>query len=109
MKYDKLIKLFKKTLLPQILKEYNPQAIILFGSRIKGNATVNSDLDIIIVSKSFQEIPFIERMSLLLKKFDFPRHIDYICYTPEEFERIKGGSSLIIDALEYGEIISPYA
>ena len=93
MKNDKLIKLFKKTLLPQILKEYNTQGIIIFGSRI-------------IVSKSFQEIPFIERMPSLLKKFDFPRHIDYICYTPEEFERIKGGSSLVIDALEYGEIIS---
>ena len=106
MKNDKLIRLFKKTLLPQILKEYNPQAIIIFGSRIKGNVTLNSDLDIIIVSKSFQEIPFIERMPSLLKKFDFPRHIDYICYTPEEFERIKSGSSLIMDALEYGEIIS---
>ena len=106
MKNDKLIKLFKKTLLPQICKEYKPQTIILFGSRIKGNATLNSDLDIIIVSKSFQEIPFIERMPSILKKFDFPRHIDYICYTPEEFKRIKSGSSLIIDALEYGEIIS---
>ena len=45
-------------------------------------------------------------MPLLLKQFEFPHHIDYICYTPEEFERIKDTSSLIIDALEYGENIS---
>jgi hypothetical protein len=45
-------------------------------------------------------------MAVLLKKFDFPTHIDYICYTPEEFEKIRNTSSLIIDALEYGEVIS---
>ena len=106
MKDDKLINLFKKTLLPQIIRDYKPKAIIIFGSRIKGNSTLNSDLDIIIVSNLFQEIPFIERMPSLLKKFDFPRHIDYICYTPEEFEKIKDASSLVIDALEYGEIIT---
>ena len=106
MKNDKLIKHFKKRLLPQIIKEYTPKTSIIFGSRIKGDATLNSDLDIVIVSNVFQDIPFIERMPSLLKKFDFPGHIDYICYTPEEFEKIKGASSLIIDALEYGEIIS---
>lgn len=66
MKDEKLTKLFKKMLLPQILKEYNPKPIIIFGSRTKGNATLNSDLDIIIVSIFFQEIPFIERMPSLL-------------------------------------------
>lgn len=106
MKKDNIIFNFKKNILPRIIKEYNPKEVIIFGSRVKGTSTLNSDLDVIIVSKSFQDIPFIERMPLLLKKFDFPRHIDYICYTPEEFERIKDASSLIIDALEYGEIIS---
>ena len=105
MKKDKLIQKFKQTLLPQIIKEYNPQTIIIFGSRIKGISTLSSDLDIIIISNLFQEIPFIERMPTLLKKFDFSRHIDYICYTPEEFEKIKETSSLIMDALEYGKII----
>ena len=106
MKKDNIIIHFKKKILPQIINEYNPKEIIIFGSRIKGTATITSDLDIIIVSKAFQGIPFIERMPLLLKKFDFQRHIDYICSTPEEFDRIKDASSLIIEALEHGEIIS---
>jgi predicted nucleotidyltransferase len=39
---------------------------LLFGSRIKGTATENSDIDVIVVSNAFATIPFIERMSLIL-------------------------------------------
>ncbi len=106
MKRDKLVKQFKQTILPKIIKQYTPLAIIIFGSRIKGDADVDSDLDVIIVSEEFLKIPFIERMAVLLKRFNFPTHIDYICYTPEEFEKIRNTSSLVMDALEYGELIS---
>jgi len=106
MRRDKLVSQFKKTILPRIVKQYNPKAIIIFGSRIKGGANLESDLDIIIVSKLFQKISFMERIHALLRKFEFLTHVDYICYTPEEFEKIKDTSSLIMDALEYGEIIS---
>lgn len=106
MKHDKLVKQFKEIILPKIIKQYAPQTIIIFGSRLKGEAGVDSDLDVILVSEVFQKIPFIERMAVLLKKFDFPTHVDYICYTPEEFEKIKNRSSLVMDALEYGELIS---
>ncbi len=100
---DKWIEKFKQELLPQIIKEYNPKKVLIFGSRVKGESDENSDLDIIVISDSFNEIPFVNRMSLLLKRFKFPKHIDYLCYTPEEFERIKDKSSLLIDALEYAE------
>ena len=106
MKRDNVIFNFKKNIVPQIIDEYNPKEIIVYGSRVKGTASSDSDLDVIIVSDAFEEIPFIERMPLLLKKYDFPNHVDYICYTIEEFNKIKNSSSLIIDALEYGEIVS---
>ena len=100
---DKWIEKFKQEILPKIIKEYNPKKVLIFGSRVKGESDENSDLDIIVISDSFKEIPFVNRMSLLLKRFKFPKHIDYLCYTPEEFERIKDKSSLLIDALEYAE------
>lgn len=100
---DKWIERFKQEILPKIVKEFNPDKVLLFGSLVKGTFNENSDLDIIVISDSFNEIPFINRMSLLLKKFKFPKHIDYLCYTPEEFERIKEKSSLLIDALEHAE------
>ncbi len=102
---DKWIERFKKEILPGIIKEYNVKKLLLFGSRVKGTQDKNSDLDVIIVSDSFQNIPFINRMSHVLKRFRFAKHIDYLCYTPEEFESIKENSSLLIDALEYAENI----
>lgn len=105
MEKDEWIEKFKQQILPQIIKEFSPIRILLFGSRIKRTSNMNSDLDVIIISDSFNDIPFISRMSYLLKKFRFTKHIDYLCYTPEEFERIKDKSSIIIDALEYAETI----
>lgn len=105
MEKNEWIEKFKQQILPQIIKEYKPKRILIFGSRIKGTSDMNSDLDVIIISNSFYNIPFISRMSHILKKFKFAKHIDYLCYTPEEFDRIKDKSSILIDALEYAEII----
>ena len=105
MEKDEWIEKFKQQILPQIVKEYRPKRILLFGSRIKRTSNKNSDLDVIIISDSFYNIPFISRMSHILKKFKFTKHIDYLCYTPEEFERIKDKSSILIDALEHAETI----
>ena len=92
-------------MVPRLIQEFHAEKIILFGSRIKGEANDNSDIDVIIVSKTFIEILFIKRMSMLLKKVKFDKHIDFICYAPEEFQRIQHTSSIVIDALRYGEFL----
>jgi predicted nucleotidyltransferase len=61
--------------------------MLLFGSRIKGTADENADIDVILVSTAFANSPFIEGMPLILKMIRFPKHSDFICYSPEEFER----------------------
>ena len=74
----------------------------MFGSRITGRATEASDLDVIIISQDFKKIPFVKRMGEILKAARFPKHVDYFCYTPDEFERIKGASAIIEQALREG-------
>ena len=37
---------------------------------------------------------------MVLRKARFEKHVDYICYTPTEFENIKDKSSIIMDAVE---------
>ncbi|MDZ7292884.1 MAG: nucleotidyltransferase domain-containing protein [candidate division KSB1 bacterium] len=91
---------YRREIIPLIFREFKPSKVLIFGSRIKGAATPDSDLDVIIVSDHFTKIPFIKRMALLLTKARFPKHVDYLCYTPEEFERIQISSAIIQQALQ---------
>jgi len=100
MGHDPWIRRFRREALPKIQAEFRPERIILFGSRVRGTAHEDSDIDVIIVSTFFQDISFLKRMALALRKIPFPKHVDYFCYTPGEFERIKTESIVIMDALE---------
>jgi len=97
---DRWITKFKRDAVPKLVKEFKPAKVILFGSRVQGTAKRDSDIDVILVSTYFEDMPFLKRMPFVLKKLSFPKHVDYICYTPEEYERMKEESSVIIDALE---------
>jgi predicted nucleotidyltransferase len=97
---DRLIEKYRKDALPKLMKEFKPDKVILFGSRAKGNAQKSSDIDLIVIAPFFKDIPFLKRMPLVLKKVPFPSHVDYICYTREEYENIKDASSVIMDARE---------
>lgn len=39
-------------------------------------------------------------MPLVLRRVPFPKHVDYICYTLIEYEKIKNESSVIMNALD---------
>lgn len=103
---DLWIEKFKQNALPIVIREVHPEQCILFGSRIKTGSSEQSDIDIIVVARFFKGIPFVKRMSLLLKKVRFEKHVDFLCYSPEEFERNKLSSAIIRDALTYGERLS---
>jgi hypothetical protein len=104
---DIWVEKFKKEAVPLLFQEFKPSKVLIFGSRMKGTATADSDIDAIIVSDHFNKIPFMQRMALLLKKVRFPKHIDYLCYTPEEFERIKISSAIIQDAIQECQEVYP--
>ena len=85
--------------MPILQQSINPQKVLLFGSRAKGNNDPDSDIDIIIVSDYFRDIHPLKRMTFVLKKIRFPKHIDALCYTPEEFEKIQKTSVVVWDAV----------
>ena len=57
MKEDRLLIQYKKEVLPAIIRFFSPVKVMIFGSRVKGTATKDSDIDVIIVSESFTGIP----------------------------------------------------
>jgi uncharacterized protein len=68
-----------------LLKQYEPERIILFGSRARGEADAYSDYDLVVIKRTTR--PFLERLQDMvpyLAEFDRPAEI--LVYTPEEFE-----------------------
>jgi predicted nucleotidyltransferase len=93
---------FERKVLPVLVAGFKPETVIIFGSRVTGQAHAGSDIDVLIISEFFKDIPFIKRMPMALRAARFEKHVDYICYTPTEFDQIKDKSSVIMDALENG-------
>ena len=101
MKEDSYLKQFYRDVLPSLIRIFSPAKVKVFGSRVKGTATDDSDIDVIIVAEAFREIPFVNRMATVMKSVRSPKHVDYLCYTPDEYERLKDRSSILKDAESY--------
>lgn len=58
---DALLNDFLARAVPAIRATWHPEKILLFGSRVRGDAREHSDLDVILVARSFAEFPFVWR------------------------------------------------
>jgi predicted nucleotidyltransferase len=96
---DAWVERYRKEVLPTLREALRPSSILLFGSRAAGTARPDADLDVIIVAEAFAGIPFVRRMAYVLGLAHFPKHVDYLCYTREEFARIRQSSAVVESAL----------
>lgn len=67
-----------------------PEAVYLFGSRARGEADPYSDIDLIVVSQAFADMPVWKRWEVIgdaLSDVMYP--IEVLAYSPEEFESKK--------------------
>lgn len=97
-KTDKKVKSFAKI----IKSKFNIDKIILFGSRAKGSYKKNSDYDFILVSKDFKGIGFTDRISKIYPHWRYYDSIEPLCYTPEEFNRMKKQITIVREAVKEG-------
>jgi predicted nucleotidyltransferase len=79
----KSLKSFKK----HLQKMCPLQKIILFGSYARNTQDQNSDIDLIVVSESFAGQRQRKRSPPLYMLWDLDYPVDFLCYTPEEFEQ----------------------
>ncbi len=84
-KIQKQLSVFVK----RVKEKYEPEKIILFGSYAKGDATKYSDVDLLIVARSFKGIDPYERFSKLydLGK-DLNPDFNAFGFTPEETRKL---------------------
>ena len=78
------------------------EKVLLFGSTANQKRRNDSDVDLIIISKSFAGHTSLERGKMLLENWPFVEELDLLMYTPEEFESISKRplvKEMIADAL----------
>lgn len=90
----------------KLSKKIKVQKMVLFGSYATGKYTKDSDIDLLIVSPDFKDKRFIKRSIGFYKFWGLDLPVDYICYTPTEFEKLKKKISLVSMALKEGIVIS---
>jgi len=66
---------------------YKPEKIILFGSLANGRIKKWSDIDLAIIKKTKKR--FLDRLEEVALLCDYSVGIDFLVYTPEEFEQMK--------------------
>jgi predicted nucleotidyltransferase len=92
-----------RSFLCELENRVNIEALIVFGSRARGDALLNSDYDIAVISDDFERMSPLDRAFLLLDAWDADVALEPVAYTRPEFERAKG--LLVWDILEEGLVL----
>ena len=74
----------------------------LFGSMASGKIHKWSDVDLIVVSKKFIGKGLLNRAPRLYIKWSLDYPVDFLCYTPAEFNKLKKQVSIISKAIKNG-------
>jgi predicted nucleotidyltransferase len=82
-----------------IVEKFNPRRIVLFGSRARGEAGPDSDLDLFIEMETTDRPP--DRAVEISSVFGLrPWSMDLVVYTPEEVSRLRGIHGTLLSLIE---------
>jgi len=104
---NKTLEYFIEKYLAKVKANFHPKEMWIWGSQVWGTPNENSDIDIMLVSNVFQNRRFIIRGSEVARKLQtwsdksIP-DIDFLCYTPEEYEKKKQQVSLAKEIVKKG-------
>jgi len=90
-----------------IVQEYRPDRIILFGSRARGDARPDSDIDILVVSDREKDLPRHKRgLQVRLKLSNIATPLDILFYTHGDLDKWKNvRQSLAATVLQEGVVL----
>ena len=92
-------------LVRRIGRQLHPERIVLFGSYASGQATEDSDVDLLVVAET--ALPPPERYGAVRRlAADFPAAFDIIVKTPEEYARWRSVvNHIVYFADKYGRVL----
>lgn len=68
----------------QVIDQFHPQRVILFGSYAYGEPTVDSDVDLLVVMET--EEPLLNMAARIAAAVDHPFPLDILVRTPQDLE-----------------------
>ncbi len=104
---SKKVKNMIEYMLTNLIDQYQPIKVILFGSYATGNFDEDSDIDLLIIKETQER--FIDRWCAVGKILEGTHPsvpVDTLVLTPQEVEkRVSGGDQFILEILEKGKIL----
>lgn len=76
--------------------------VIVFGSRAAGRGGDDSDVDLLLIDERFEGIKPFRRARGLHRHWKLDIPVDFLCYTPQEFETLRHRRTLAHEASEHG-------
>ena len=76
--------------------------MILFGSRAFGKPSRWSDFDLIIISKKFRKLDSLQRSLGFYDYWTIDYPVDFLCYTPKEFNKLRKQITIVREAAKGG-------
>jgi predicted nucleotidyltransferase len=99
---DPKVARFRREVLPRLVERYRPTHVIVFGSRVRGDALRDSDLDVLVVSEAFRDVRWLDRSPRVYGDCDIRFGVELLCYTEEEYERKLGELGIVRTASDEG-------
>ncbi|MBI2522957.1 nucleotidyltransferase domain-containing protein [Candidatus Woesearchaeota archaeon] len=94
----KKLKIFRES----ASKQVPINKMLFFGSYAKGKPHKWSDIDLIVVSSKFEKRKSFKRARKLYDYWDLDYPVDFLCYTPKEFNRLKKQFTAVREATKNG-------
>ena len=69
---DERVETFRRDVLPRLVERFRPSRVLVFGSRARGDALRDSDLDLMVVSEAFAGVTWLERTVLVDRVVGLP-------------------------------------
>jgi uncharacterized protein len=88
----------------QIVENFKPQKIILFGSYARGNPRPESDVDLLVILNTpFKEV---QQAIQICQQIEYRFGLDLIVHTPKHLaKRLKMGDWFLHDVLKEGKVL----
>ena len=96
---------FLAEIIDRILQVTDPDRIVLFGSRARGDARPDSDFDFLVIQPS--EAPRYRRPGRIYAALaDLPAEVEVVVYTPQEVDQWREvPQAFVTTALRQGRVV----